>query len=260
MVIDTHAHLTDEIYTNVNDIIKNFNANNLSRVFCVAYDLESAQKCLELSKKHSTVYSIIGIHPTELELFNPDWLAWLEEQSVKNYKVIAIGEIGLDYHYPDTDKEKQKEVFIDQIKLADKLGLPIIIHERDAIEDVLKILTEYKQFVNNGGVFHCFNHDFKTYKKIEKLGYFVSFGGIITFKNAGIVTETVRQVPLSRIILETDCPYLAPVPYRGKVNEPKYVNWVAQKIAELKNIPLQEIEEQTNKNVFSLFKRLGEKC
>lgn len=256
MIIDTHAHLTDEKYEDVEKLIKSFTADNLSAVFCVGYDLKSSKESLALAKKHKNIYAIIGFHPSDIRGLGKKELNWLEKHS-KDEKVIGIGEIGLDYHFDDApSKEEQKQGFIEQIKLSDRAGLPIVIHERDAIDDLLQILKANKKYLNHGGIVHCFGHDYKTYKSLEKLGFIVSFGGVVTFKNAGIVPDTAKQIPLSKMVLETDCPYLAPVPFRGKLNEPKYVNIVAKKIAELKNISVEEVEKETNRNILNLFKKV----
>lgn len=257
MIIDTHAHLTDEKYENIEEIINNFSADNLSAVFCVGYDLKSSQDSLALANKHNNIYAIIGFHPSDIRSMGEKELEWIEEHA-KDKKVIGIGEIGLDYHFDDApSKEEQKEGFVSQIRLADKVGLPIIIHERDAIDDVLNILKANKKYLNHGGIIHCFGHDYKSYKKFEKLGFLVSFGGVVTFKNAGVVPETATLVPLSNMVLETDCPYLAPVPFRGKLNQPKYVNMVAEKIASLKGISVKEVENQTTQNALNLFKKVS---
>lgn len=257
MIIDTHAHLTDEKYENIEEIISAFPADNLSAVFCVGYDLESSKASLSLANKHKNIYAIIGFHPSDIRSMGEQEIKWIEDHA-SDEKVIGIGEIGLDYHFDDApSKEEQKAGFIAQIRLADKVGLPIIIHERDAIEDVLKILKDNKKYLNHGGIIHCFGHDFKSYKKFEKLGFMVSFGGVVTFKNAGVVPETATLVPLSNMVLETDCPYLAPVPFRGKLNQPKYVNIVAEKIAALKGVSVEEVEKQTTKNALNLFKKVS---
>lgn len=256
MMIDTHAHLTDEKYEDVESLILSFPKDNLSAVFCVGYDLESSKASLLLAQKHKNVYAIIGFHPSDIRSMGQEELDWLREHS-GDTKVIGIGEIGLDYHFDDAPtKEEQLAGFVEQIKLADSVGLPIIIHERDAVEDLLEVLNSNRQYLNHGGIIHCFGHDYDTYKQFENLGFMVSFGGVVTFKNAGIVPDTAIKVPLSNMVLETDCPYLAPVPFRGKLNEPKYVNLVAQKIAQLKNISVEEVEKQTTKNALRLFKKV----
>jgi len=173
--------------------------------------------------------------------------------------VLAIGEIGLDYHYIDSNDEiskaKQKEVFVSQIKLADKLNLPIVIHLRDACQDMLKILKENKQYINHGGIIHCFSESVESFREFKKLGFAISVGGVVTFKNGKKLQEVIREAELTDILLETDCPYLTPEPYRGQVNEPKNVYYIAEKICELKNISMEELSVATNKNIKRIFKK-----
>lgn len=253
-VIDTHAHLTyDNFKNNLPQLLKTYAEQGVSHVFTVGYDLESSKQCLQLAQAHKNVYAIIGIHPSDITTLNKNALAWLE-QAGQDESVIAIGEIGLDYHYDTTQKQLQKEGFVAQIKLAHKLKLPIIIHTRDASEDLLKILQENKQFLQFGGLVHCFSENLAFYNEISALGLSISVGGVITFKNSSLLTETVLDIPLQNIVLETDSPYLTPVPYRGKLpNEPKFVTLVAQKLADLKQVSYTELAQITNANVARIF-------
>jgi len=255
MIIDTHAHLTDEKYIGkVEEIINNLKSNNLEKVFTVAYNKESIISSVELANKHENIYAIIGVHPEDAEDLTTETIELIKEYS-KSPKVIAIGEIGLDYHYENFDKEKQKEVFIKQLELAHQLQLPVSIHNRDSIGDCLEILKENKHLLTFGGVVHCFSESVEIYKEIKKLGLKIAFGGTLTFKNSVLAPKVCEIADLEDILIETDCPYLTPHPFRGQVNEPKYTTYVAQKIAEIKGISYDKVVEQTTKNALNLFKK-----
>ena len=257
MLIDTHAHLTDKKFENLKEqIIENMPKDRLEKVFCVAYDLDSIKQVFALSQEHENIYAIIGIHPEEVDDLTEDTINLIKELS-SNPKVIAIGEIGLDYHYPNYDKDKQKEVFITQLKLAHQLQLPISIHNRDSIKDMLEILKEHKEYLQYGGVMHCFSESVEIYKEIKKLGLKIAFGGTLTFKNSVTAPEVCKIADLEDIMLETDCPYLTPEPYRGKcINEPKFVSSVAEKIALIKDISYDKVVEITTQNALNLFKKV----
>lgn len=255
MLIDTHAHLTDEKFNNCRqEVINNLSNNNVEKVFCVAYNKQTIREVVELAEKHNNIYAIIGIHPEEVDDFDSESIA-LIKQHASNPKVIAIGEIGLDYHYDNYDRYKQKDVFVNQLKLAYELKLPVCIHNRDSIGDCLEILKENKQYLIHGGVVHCFSESVEIYKEIKKLGLKISLGGILTFKNSVVAPQVCKIADIEDILLETDCPYLAPHPYRGQLNEPKYTSLVAQKIAEIKDISYDTVVDITTKNALELFKK-----
>lgn len=257
MLIDTHAHLTDEKYLGLKDeIIANLQENKIEKVFCVAYNKQSIKDVFELSQKYPQIYAIIGIHPEEVDDFDSETIDLIKEYS-QNEKVIGIGEIGLDYHFRSDNKEKQIEVFVKQIKLAHELKLPISIHNRDSIGDMLKVLKENVEFLEYGGVFHCFSESVEVYKEIKKLGLKIAFGGTLTFKNSVVAPQVCKIADLSDILIETDCPYLAPVPHRGELNEPKYTSLVAQKIGEIKGISYDSVVETTTQNALDVFKKAG---
>jgi TatD DNase family protein len=195
------------------------------------------------------------VHPDDAREFSQETIDLIKKYA-KSPKVIAIGEIGLDYHYENHDKELQKKVFIAQLKLADELNLPIAIHNRDSIGDCLTILKEHKHLLKNSGVVHCFSESVETYKEVKKLGLKIAFGGTLTFKNSVTAPAVCKVADLEDILLETDCPYLAPHPYRGKVNEPKYTSLVAQKIAEIKEVSYDTVVEATTQNALNLFKKV----
>ena len=254
-MIDTHAHLTDEHFIGkVEEMVNGFQVNNLSKVFTVGTNMQTSLESVDLAEKYDNVYAIIGVHPDDLDTYNE---LELERICKSSDKVIGIGEIGLDYHYRDDNKVEQKEVFVSQLKLADKLGLPVIIHSRDAVGDTLEILKNHKHLLNNGGIWHCFNESLEVFKEIKKLGFIVSLGGVTTFKNARNSTYLIENMDLSDFVLETDCPYLTPEPLRGKcVNEPKYVIHTAQHIADVKQTNLKNVLDATDDNVYKLFKKV----
>ena len=255
MLIDTHAHLTDDKYNlNRQEVIDALKDNNVEKVFCVAYDKKSIKEVFELSQNNDNIYAILGVHPEEVQDYDNETIALLKEYA-NNPKVIAIGEIGLDYHYDNFDKNKQKEIFVAQLKLAHELQLPICIHNRDSIGDCLEILKENKRLLEFGGVVHCFSESVEIYKEIKKLGLKISFGGILTFKNSVVAPKVCAEADLSDILIETDCPYLTPHPYRGYINEPKYTTYVAQKIAEIKKISYDTVVDVTTQNALELFKK-----
>ncbi|MGN0961474.1 MAG: TatD family hydrolase [Christensenellales bacterium] len=256
MLIDTHAHLTDEKYNdNREELINSLQDNNVEKVFTVAYNKQSIIDTFELAQNHENIYAIIGVHPEDAIDYDEETENLIREYA-KNKKVIAIGEIGLDYHYENFDKQKQTEVFIKQLELASQLGLPVSIHNRDSIGDCLKILKEHKNLLNNGGVIHCFSESVEIYKEISKLGLKIAFGGTLTFKNSVQAPKVCEIADMNDILLETDCPYLTPHPYRGKyINEPKYTSLVALKIAQIKGISYDSVVEQTRENALNLFKK-----
>jgi len=254
-MIDTHAHLTDEkLSSRADEIVNDFAISGLDMVFTVGTSMQTSKETIDLANKYDNVYAIIGVHPEDIDTYNKEELIKLASAD----KVIGIGEIGLDYHYRLDNKEEQKQVFISQLEVANEVGLPVVIHSRDAAGATLNILKEYKHLLKNGGIWHCFNESLEVFNEIKKLGFIVSLGGVVTFKNAKNSTKLIENMKLTDFVLETDCPYLTPEPFRGKVvNEPKYVRYVAQHIADIKGIPLDEVLDATNKNVFKLFKKVG---
>ena len=259
MIIDTHAHLNDKIYSdNIDELISSLKDNGIEKVFTVGFDLQSSEECVKLAEKYDNIYAIIGVHPDESERDSQDVENRLIELSKSN-KVIGIGEIGLDYHNnaPDT-KDRQKEVFKKQLQLANKLSLPIVIHNRDSIGDCLSILKANKHLLTKGGIVHCFSESYESYKEIKKLGLKVAFGGNLTFKNAVNGPKVAKECDIEDIVFETDCPYLTPVPKRGTFpNEPKYIRYVIEKFAELRGEGVESVIHKTTQNVYKLF-NIGE--
>ena len=256
MLIDIHAHLTDDKYLNeVQDVILRAKEFGLERIVTCGSDYQSSKKAVELANNNDIVYAVIGVHPEDVAYFNSEVESFLRDNS-KNEKVIAIGEIGLDYHYEGFNKELQKEVFLKQLKLASEVGLPVVIHSRDATGDMLEILKSNKNLLSNGGIMHCFSGSVETLREVINLGLSVSFGGAITFKNSRNAKELILNVPTNKFVLETDCPYLCPEPFRGQRNEPKNVCLVAKKVAEILELSEEEVADITTQNAKNIFKKL----
>lgn len=257
MLIDSHVHLDDSRYSNDRDqVFQRASDSGIEAFVTIGCDLSTSQSAVRLAESHDNVFSTIGVHPHESkEILN----TWYDEfrQLAQHPKVVAYGEIGLDYHYDHSPREVQRQRFREQIQLAKELELPIVIHTREAQEDTITILKE-EGAANVGGVFHCFSGDRCLAKDALDLGFYLSFSGVITFKNASMLREIIKTVPLDRIMVETDCPYLTPVPHRGKRNEPAFVRYVAETIADLlgNNSPssFEKIAYATVQNTKRLFK------
>jgi TatD DNase family protein len=248
-MIDFHAHLDDEkILPFLDEIIKKAKDTGVSLIISPSVNLDSALKIIEISKKFENVLPMIGIHPSEIYNFKDEDFNYLED-FIKKEKIIGIGEIGLDYTYK-TDKNKQKEIFEKQFQLAEKYKLPVVLHIRETFNNVFEILKNFKVIP----IWHSCTGNLEEVEKFLEIGGFISFSGIITFKNASRLREIVKIVPLERIFLETDSPYLTPEPYRGKINEPSYIKFVYQKVAEIKNIEIEKVSNIIRNNFENLFK------
>lgn len=245
-MIDTHCHLNDEWFNeDVDQVVNNFLCAGVEKAICVGCDPASNKKAQEIAKKYTNVYYTVGIHPDDCNTFN---IEELEEYLIKKTdKLVAVGEIGLDYFHNKANKQEQISVFKQQIELANKYKLPIVIHCRDAYGDTLDILKQYAPF-KYGAVMHCYSGSLEFAKELLKLGVKFSFTGTVTYKNAQNVQEVVKNLPIDSFFLETDSPYLTPTPYRGQRNEPKYVVEIAKFVAELRGLSYREIEEITDKN------------
>ena len=250
MYFDTHVHLNSERYDNVEEIVENALKNGVKKMLVVGYDLKTSRKAVELASIYDFVYASVGIHPSEVKSSNLKDLEEIEE-FVKDSKVVAVGEIGLDYHWDKDNKEEQKDWFVKQIKLAGKYGLPIVIHSRDSALDTYEILKEYKEFYDKG-IMHCYSYSLEMVYKFIDLNFKIAFGGALTFLNAKENKEIVSELDLCHLLLETDAPYLTPHPYRGQTNEPKYIALVAQEMAKIKNISLEEVAKVTYCNACEL--------
>ena len=247
---DSHAHYNDEKFEqDRKEIINSIYEEGIKRVICVGYNLEQSKKALDFSKEFHFMYATCGISPNDIEDFVENNLREIEEIG-KDSKIVAIGEIGLDYYWNKGNKDKQKELFIKQIEIANRLDKPIVIHTRDAAIDTIEILKQYP--VNKKGIFHCCPLNQELIKEGLKLGYYISFSGNVTFKNAKS-ESCISLVPLDKILIETDSPYLSPEPFRGKRNDSRNVKLVAQKIAEIKGISLEEAAKITYENASKIY-------
>lgn len=256
MLIDTHAHLNDPKYKdNYQKIIQELPKRNVSRIVCASYDKISSATAQKIASEFDIVYFSVGTHPHSAKDFEKDDLKFYQSFA-DDPKLVAIGEIGLDYHYNFSPKDAQKSAFLYQLEMAYNMGLPVIIHSREAYDDTLRILDDNQEFTQNGILIHCYTGNLDYAQEILKRGFYISFGGAITYKNNHTAYEVITNISLDQVVLETDCPYLTPVPYRGKVNEPKYINLVAEKIAEWKNIKLDQVEQITTQNAYDFFKKM----
>lgn len=246
MLIDTHCHLDKNDYDDIEKVIKNMNSNIM---IASAVDLETSLNVVDLCNKYENIYGTIGFHPTELDNYNLNSMNEIEK-NLNNPKIVGIGEIGLDYHYGKEDEKLQKEVFIYQLELARKYKLPVVIHSRDAALDTINILKEYKDLKID---MHCFSYSEEIAEELIKMNVKLGIGGVLTFKNSKKLKEIVKKIDLKNILLETDSPYLTPEPYRGLKNQPSNVKYVAMKIAEIKNLKIEEVEKITSENAISQF-------
>ena len=247
-MIDTHCHISCDYYSDIDNLIDKIKTSGVECVITNGCNKKSNLEVLELVNNYDSIYGAIGLHPTELSNNVDDDLKWVDEHI--NYdKIVALGEIGLDYHYPNYDKELQQYAFKKQLEIAEKYNKPVIVHSRDAIEDTYNILSQY----NVKGVIHSFSSSLEMAKKFIKLGYKIGVGGVVTFKNGKKIQEIVKNIDLKHILIETDSPYLSPEPLRGKRNEPKNVYYVAKKISEIKNLDISLVLEVTNNNAISQF-------
>lgn len=249
MIFDSHAHYDDERFDGIRDeLLFNMEAQNVCGIVHQAIDLESSKLAVEFTDKYPNFYAAVGIHPSEVNgetVFNPaDFLPLIE-----NKKVVAIGEIGLDYYWDTTFKENQKKVLLSEIEFANENNLPVCFHDREAHADTLEILKIMKP----KGVVHCFSGSAEMATEIIKLGMYIGVGGVLTFKNAKKLCEVVESVPIERILLETDAPYLAPEPFRSKTNRSEYIEYVARKISEIKKIEYFDVLKITTENSKKLF-------
>lgn len=250
-MIDTHCHLYDEkLYKNLDEIVNNASKANIKKMICIGDNLETSEKSIKISESYNNIYATVGIHPHEAKNAPNTYLNRLEKYA-KNKKVVAIGEIGLDYYYNNSKPEIQKKIFLNQLNLAKKLNLPTVVHCREADDDLYKTILKSK---HRHGVIHCFASDTHFAKKIIDLGFYISFTGMITFVNE--LSQVIKDIDLKHIMIETDSPYLSPVPYRGKINQPAYVAKIAEKIADLKKMSIDEVVKITTENANLLFNKL----
>ena len=252
-IFDSHAHYDDEEFDNDRkEVLEELKNEGVIGIMNCSSSYKSIAKTCELINTYDFIYGAVGIHPENADEFKDEMLDEFKDIIKKNPKVKAIGEIGLDYYWDENpDKEIQKDVFRKHMKLAEELNVPVIIHDRDAHEDTLNII---KEFPNVKGVVHCFSGSVEFAKECLKLGYYIGVTGVVTFKNAKKVVKVVKEVPVERLLVETDCPYMAPEPNRGKRNKSSYIKYVIEKISEIKEINPKELNLKVNENLQNLFK------
>ena len=254
MLFDSHAHLNDERFDEDRDeLINSLKEKSVDLVVNPGADIETSKSAVELSKKYDFIYAAVGVHPHDVSDLDDTAIDTIRNLAIENNKVVAIGEIGLDYYYDYSPRDSQKEWFKKQILLANELKLPIIIHDRDAHADTFDIIKENKSD-EIGCVLHCYSGSVELAREYIKLGCYISIPGTVTFKNSRKVREVAREIPLDRLFIETDSPYMAPEPHRGKRNDPSLVAFVADKIAQEKGISYEEVCDKTKENAKKFFK------
>lgn len=251
-LVDSHCHIDfDPLLPRIDEVLANARINDVSHLLCVSVNLEDFPRILSLAEQHDHIFASVGVHPNEQEGRDPE-VEELVELS-KHTRVVAIGETGLDYFRSRGDLDWQRDRFRRHIRAARQCGKPLIIHSRDAPQDTIKYMSE-EDAGQAGGVMHCFAGDWDMAEQALDLGFYISFSGIVTFKNAKPIQEVARKAPLDRMLVETDSPYLAPVPYRGKTNEPAFVKHIAEYVAELRGVSYEAVAEATSENFFRLFR------
>lgn len=249
-LVDAHCHLNDDKYIDIiDDVIDSIN-NEMEFVVCSGWDFDSSLKAIEFANNNDKIYASIGFHPTDISTMTDENLKYLENLAKNNKKIVGIGEIGLDYYWMKDPKDIQKEGLIKQIEIIRKLNKPIVVHTREALEDTIEILSRYEDM---SGILHCFPGSYESVQPIIDR-YYVSVGGTLTFKNNRKTKDLVHKLSLDRIVIETDSPYLTPEPFRGRLNYPTYTKYVAEEIARIKEITLEEVIEKTTYNAYKGYK------
>ena len=249
MFVDTHCHLEKEFYEDIEKVIDENKKAGMSKMIVSGCTKSEIIEVLEYSKKYDEVFLTIGFHPEVCDDITEEDISWLKNLIVNNPKVVGVGEIGLDYHYEGYDKDRQIQLFEKQLKIAEELGLPVVIHSRDATLDTINTLKKYSVI----GDIHCFSGSLETAKIYINMGYVLGIGGVITFKNSKL-RDVISNLSISNIILETDSPYLAPMPHRGELNSSKYIPLIAEEISKALDVSIDEVYEETTKNAENLFK------
>lgn len=252
MIFDTHAHYDDEQFQEDRDqILSTMRGKGVDKIVNISASYRSCERVADMVQEYPFMYAAVGVHPDHVGEFDEDSFARMKELFGRE-KVVAVGEIGLDYYWDNEEHDVQKKWFIRQLELARELDLPVLIHSREAAADTMEIMKEYAQGL--GGVIHCYSYSKEMAKEYVKMGFYIGVGGVVTFKNAKKLKETVAEIPLESIVLETDCPYLAPEPFRGKRNNSSYIKYVAEEIARIKGITYEEVVAQTEANAKKLYK------
>lgn len=251
MIFDTHAHYDDgQFDEDREELFASMAENGVGTIVNVSASYASCERVTDMVRDYPFLYAAVGVHPDEVGDLNEESFARMKALFTRE-KVVAVGEIGLDYYWEKESHEIQKKWFIRQLELAGELGLPVVIHSREAAADTMKIMKRYAKGLK--GVIHCYSYSREMAKEYVKMGFYIGVGGVVTFKNARKLKETVEEIPLASIVLETDCPYLAPVPYRGKRNHSAYIRYVAEEVARLKGLSCEEVIRQTEKNAKELY-------
>ena len=251
MIIDTHAHYDDERFdADRDELLKSMEAGGIGLIVNAGSTIDSWKKIVELTEGYSFMYGAIGIHPDEVGDMDDEQFSRMSDL-LELDKIVAVGEIGLDYYWDKEEHDLQKEWFIRQLGLAREKDMPVIIHSRDAAADTFEIMKQHAAGMK--AVIHCYSYSAEMAREYVKMGYYIGVGGVVTFKNAKKLKQVVEEIPLASIVLETDCPYLAPVPYRGKRNTSLYLPYVAEQVAELKGITVEDVIRQTEKNSRELY-------
>ncbi len=252
-LIETHCHLDYLKQMPLESILDEARKKKIEKIITISVEPDNLQTVIELANSHEEIFCTQGVHPHDARLVTPEVLSTIKTNALREKKVVAIGEIGLDYHYDNSPREIQKKYFREQFQLAIEIDKPIVIHTRDADEDTIQILSELAPSLKKKGVLHSFTSGPQLAHEALKLGFYIGFNGIITFKKAEEVRDIVRMTPIERILFETDSPFLTPVPHRGKENAPFYLPHIVEKIAEIKNVSIQELVQQVYKNSQTLF-------
>ena len=251
MIFDTHAHYDDvQFDSDREELLSSMPDLGVTTIVNVSSTLESCEKCVELAGKYPYVYAAVGVHPDEVGALNEETFAEMEAL-LDNDRVVAVGEIGLDYYWDNESHELQKKWFVRQLELARQHHLPLIIHSREAAADTMEIMKAHAQGLE--GVIHCYSYSREQAEEYVKMGFYIGIGGVLTFKNAKKLKEVAAAIPLERIVLETDCPYLAPEPFRGKRNQSSYIRYVAEKLAEIKGMTAEEVIAVTEANAKKMY-------
>ena len=255
MIIDTHAHYDDAAFEEDRSVLlQSLRENRIGKVVNIGSSLDACRRTLELMDQYDFIYGALGVHPCDSENLTETDMEWLRQQSAHE-KCVAIGEIGLDYYWDEPDREIQRKWFVRQLQLAREVKLPVCIHSREAAQDTVDIMkAEHAEEI--GGVVHCYSYSRELAKTFLDMGYYFGIGGVVTFNNGRKLKEVVDYVPMDRMVLETDCPYLAPVPFRGKRNDSTKLSYVAEMIAQIKGIRVEEVEEITCGNAYALYPKM----
>ena len=254
-MIDAHTHLDDDrLFAYADKITGDFEADGIELIIDGSSNFDTMIRGVELAEKYQRVYTTIGVHPNDAETFDEKTINKMRELS-SHEKVVAVGEIGLDYYYDTPSREVQKEVFAEQLKMADEFKLPVVLHIRDAYADAFDVLSQNKCYLNNGVVLHCYSGSLEMAKRFSEFDCYFCFGGAITFKNAK-KEDIIRSIPLNRLLTETDAPYMTPHPFRGQTNYPKYIKYTYMKMADALGITSEELEKIIRQNTLTVFKRI----